>query len=469
MFNLSTPQPLNYSTNNQAIMWDRERKFSELIDEKTRDFFQDVVEEACFSPWSLWEKEGLILSAKRMEIVLGPRMAEWFQLTDGGEQPDHFETERGLCLAFPVRYEIEVAGALVIGPVAEKNDLSQARATGKLLAGLTELILWTNLKQSLMIDAQSQIMAFNYEEIVQKNKELEESEGRYRELAEGLEVKVAEKTAELKKAYVKLLQADKMASIGQLAAGVAHEINNPLAFIKSNINSSFQMIGELVETIKTCRAVSAELSDSSDPRLQPLKEIFAGRAGQDLDDLVKDFKSLGAETLEGIARVQKIVSDLKEFSHIDDAQVSLLDVHKALDTTLSVLRYELRPGIKIVRRYGDSLPPIKCHPHQIGQVLMNVLLNAIQAIDDQGEIMIRTSSADGMVRIEIGDTGPGIPPENLPRIFEPFFTTKPVGQGTGTGLSVCYQAIKAHGGTIEAASKEGKGTVITIMLPADAC
>lgn len=455
-------------------MWDRERKFSELIDEKTRDFFQDVVEEACFSPWSLWEKEGLILSAKRMEAgypetVLGPRMAEWFQLTDGGEQPVHFETERGLCLAFPVRYDFDIAGVLVIGPVAEKNDLSQAQAMGKLLAGLTELMLWTNLKQALMTDAHNQVMAFSYEEVVEKNKELEESEGRYRELAESLEVTVKEKTAELQKTYVRLLQADKMASIGQLAAGVAHEINNPLAFIKSNINSSFQMTGELVETIKTCRAVSAELSDSADPRLQPLKEIFAGRAGQDLDDLVKDFKSLGAETLEGIARVQKIVSDLKEFSHIDDAEVSLLDIHKSLDTTMGVLRHELRPGIKIVRRYVHSLPPIKCHPHQIGQVLMNVLPNAIQAIDDQGEIMIRTSSADGMVRIEIGDTGPGIPPENLPRIFEPFFTTKPVGQGTGTGLSVCYQAIKAHGGTIEAASKEGKGTVITIMLPADAC
>ncbi|TSA05994.1 MAG: histidine kinase [Deltaproteobacteria bacterium] len=456
------------------VEWDRERKFSELIDEKTRDFFRDVVEEACFSPWSLWEKEGLILSAKRMEAgypetVLGLRMAEWFQLTDGGEQPDHFETERGLCLAFPVRYDFDIAGVLVIGPVAEKNDLSQARATGKLLAGLTELVLWTNLKQSLMIDAQSQIMAFNYEEIVQKNKELEESEGRYRELAESLEIKVKEKTAELQKAYVRLLQADKIASIGQLAAGVAHEINNPLAFIKSNINSSFQMVGELMDKIKTCRAVSAELRDVSDPRLQPLKEIFADRSGQDLDYLLKDLESLVTETLEGVARVQKIVADLKEFSHIDDGEVSLLDVHRSLDTTLSVLRHELRPGIKIVRRYVHNLPPVKCRPHQIGQVLMNVLLNAIQAIDDEGEIMIRTSLADGMVKIEIGDTGRGIPPENLPRIFEPFFTTKPVGRGTGTGLSVCYEAVKAHGGTIEAASEAGKGTVITIMLPADAC
>lgn len=508
MFNLSTPRPLNYLTNNQDIMWDRERKFSELIDEKTRNFFQNMVEEACFFPWSLWEKEGLILSAKRMEAgyletVLRPKMAECFQLTDGGdlsavppvcvrirtgrtaqvEQPDHFETERGLCLAFPVRYDFDIAGVLVIGPVA-KEDIpfenppesphafyTQARAMGKLLAGLTELLLWTNLKQALMTDAHNQVMAFSYEEVVEKNKELEESERRYRELAESLEVKVEEKRAELKEAYVKLLQADKMASIGQLAAGVAHEINNPLAFIKSNINSSFQMIGELVETIKTCRAASAELIDSSDPRLQPLKEIFAGspQAGQDLDDLVKDFKSLGAETLEGIARVQKIVADLKEFSHVDDAAVSILDIHKSLDATLSVLAHKLWAGIKIVRRYGDNIPPVKCHPHQISQVFMNIILNAIQAIKDKGEITISTVFVNGAVKIETSDTGCGIPPDHLPRIFDPFFTTKPVGQGTGTGLSVCYEVIKAHGGTIEAASEAGKGTVITIMLPADAC
>ncbi|MDI6789849.1 MAG: ATP-binding protein [Thermodesulfobacteriota bacterium] len=451
-------------------MWDRERKFSELIDEKTRGFFRDVVEEACFSPWSLWEKEGLILSAKRMEAgypetVLGPRMAEWFQLTDGGEQPDHFETERGLCLAFPVRYDFDIAGVLVIGPVAEENALSHMRAMGKLLAGLTELMLWTNLKQALMIDAQSQIMAFSYEEAVQKNKELEESEGRYRELAESLEVKVAEKTAELKEAYVKLLQADKMASIGQLAAGIAHEINNPLAFIKSNINTSFQMTGDLIEKIKICKAVNADLEGGSDPRLNPLKEIFAAQAGEDLNILLEDFQSLVSETLDGIARVQKIVSDLKEFSHVDDAAVNILDIHKSLDATLSVLAHKLRAGIKIVRRYGDNIPPVKCHPHQISQVFMNVILNAIQAIKDKGETIISTVFVNGAVKIEISDTGCGIPPDHLPRIFDPFFTTKPVGQGTGTGLSVCYEVIKAHGGTIEAASEAGKGTVITIVLP----
>ncbi|MDP2991794.1 MAG: ATP-binding protein, partial [Deltaproteobacteria bacterium] len=114
-------------------------------------------------------------------------------------------------------------------------------------------------------------------------------------------------------------------------------------------------------------------------------------------------------------------------------------------------------------------PPVKCHPHQISQVFMNIILNAIQAIKDMGEITISTAFVNGAVKIEISDTGCGIPPDHLPRIFDPFFTTKPVGQGTGTGLSVCYEVIKAHGGTTEAASKEGKGTVITIMLPADAC
>ena len=452
-------------------MLDNERKLFNLMNKDTRDFFQKVLEQCWNFSWSLWEPDRLMLATKKLdtaylETALSPRIIGWFQFVDSDERLDQFVTEDGLCMAFPLRYERDLVGALVIGPIAEEENLPNAQATGKLLAGLTELILWTNLKQALMIDAQSQIMTFSYEEAVRKNRELEESEGRYRELAESLEVKVAEKTAELKETYVKLLQADKMASIGQLAAGVAHEINNPLAFIKSNISTSFQMTGELVETIKTSRAASAKLIDSSDPRLQSLKEIFAGRSGQDLDALLEDFRSLVSETLDGIARVQKIVSDLKEFSHVDDAAVNIFDIHKSMDATLSVLAHKLRAGIKIVRRYGNNIPPVKCHPHQISQVFMNVILNAIQAIKDKGEITISAVFVNGAVKIEISDTGCGIPPDHLPRIFDPFYTTKPVGQGTGTGLSVCYEVIKAHGGTIEAKSEVCKGTVITITLPA---
>ncbi|MEW5949308.1 MAG: ATP-binding protein [Thermodesulfobacteriota bacterium] len=455
-------------------MLDKERKLFKLMNEDTRSFFRNVLERCWDSPWSLWEPDRLILATKKLgtsylEAVLYPRVIEWFQFVDSDEHFDQFATEEGLCMAFPLWYERDLVGAIVIGPTAEEENLSNAQATGKLLAGLTELILWNNLKQALMIDAQSQIMTFSYEETVQKNRELEESERRYRELAESLEIKVTEKTAELKEAYVKLLQADKMASIGQLAAGVAHEINNPMAFIKSNINTSFQMTDELIGKIETCRAISAYLDGDPDPRLKPLKEIFAGQAGDDLNMLLEDFQSLVSETLDGIARVQKIVADLKEFSHVDDAAVSILDIHKSLDATLSVLAHKLRAGIKIVRRYGDNIPPVKCHPHQISQVFMNIILNAIQAIKDRGEITIGTVFVNGALKIEISDTGCGIPPEHLPRIFDPFFTTKPVGQGTGTGLSVCYEVIKSHGGTIEATSEAGKGTAITIMLPADAC
>ncbi|MDQ7837299.1 MAG: ATP-binding protein [Thermodesulfobacteriota bacterium] len=452
-------------------MLDNERKLFKLMNEDTRDLFQNVVEQYWDFSWSLWETDRLILATKKLstsylETVLYPRIIEWFQFVDSDERLDQFVTEDGLCMAFPLRYERELVGALVLGPIAEEENLTNAQATGKPLAGVTELILRTNLKQALMIDAQSQIMAFSYEEAVQKNKELEESERRYRDLSESLEVKVEEKKAELKEAYVKLLQADKMASIGQLAAGVAHEINNPLAFIKSNINTSFQMTGELIEKIETCKAISADLDGDADLRLNPLKEIFAGQAGDNLNMLLGDFQGLVSETLDGIARVQKIIADLKEFSHVDDATVSLLDIHKSLDATLSVLAHKLRAGIKIVRRYGDNIPLVKCHPHQISQVFMNVILNAIQAIKDKGEITIGTIFVNGTVKIEISDTGCGIPPDHLTRIFDPFFTTKPVGQGTGTGLSVCYEVIKAHGGTIETSSEVGRGTAITIMLPA---
>ncbi len=440
-------------------MRDRKGRVSELIDEETRHFFRNVVEETCPLPWSLWEREGLIVSARRVEggsaeTVLWPKIVEWFQTSDSDGQAGHIETAGGLCLVFPLRCDVEVAGVLVIGPLAKEDASPHIQTIGKLLANLTGLVLRNNLKQAHLV-------ASSYQQLIQRNQELEESKKRYRELAGILKVRIAQKISELKNAHVRLLQADKMASIGQLAAGIAHEINNPLAFIKSNVNTCFLMAQDIINVVKAAPFLSNGGSSDVD-------KIFREKTGQNMEELFADFESLVTETLEGVVRVQRIVSDLKEFSHIDDAEVGLLDIHKSLDTTVSVLRFEIRPGMEIIRRYGENIPPIKCHLRQIGQVFMNILLNAVQAIDGQGKIIICTSSADGVVNIEIGDTGRGIPPDILPRIFEPFFTTKPVGQGTGTGLSICYEVIKAHGGKIEAQSEPGKGTVIAISLPIDA-
>lgn len=447
-------------------MWDRDRNLSELIDEKTRTFFRRRVEGVCGFPWSLWGQGGPVLSAESLDEVrlqtMRPDIAEWFRLVDNGKELEPLGTADGMSSPFKVEHDLETIGVFVIGPIKRAEMTPELRKMGRLLAGLTEVILWANFKQSLVTEIHGEVMAGSYDELLQRNKQLEESEKRYRELAESLEQKVAQKTAELKKAYVRLLQTEKMASIGQLAAGIAHEINNPLAFVKSNVSGAFRMIGELTEVVEGCRKIAAEFGDGCDSRIRPLNEILNSIS---VNDALEDSQHLVPETLEGLARVQKIVADLKEFSHIDDSETAMLDINRALETTLNILNHELRPGIRIVRRLDNDLPAARCHPREIAQVFLNVLLNAIQAIKDEGKIVISTGKVNGAVRVAIGDTGCGIPRENLHRIFDPFFTTKPVGQGTGTGLSVCYEVIKAHGGTIEAASEVGKGTVITIVLP----
>lgn len=454
----------------RPIMWDRERTFTELMDDKSRKFFEEVVAKICSFPLSLWDSGNLVIALNHpdglpAENLTRKGVSDWFTALDCDTgKSDVFATADGVCRCFPVRTNLEIIGALVIGPVDEKI-LPRILAAGKLLAGVTELVVWTNLKQSMMMEVHGEAMSTSYDDLLRKNRELEESERRYRELAEDLEVQVTRKTAELKKAYVRLLQTEKMASIGQLAAGIAHEINNPLAFVKSNINAAFQGVQEISSVVKALQEIMTLDSVIPDPRFETLRKHVTGDAGQTLNALMKDFDELIPETLEGIARVQRIVADLKEFSHIDDAEVDRIDIHRTLDSTLSVLTHELSPGIEIVRKYGEDLPKINCHPQQIGQILMNLILNAIEAIPDTGKIVIRTSCWGNEINIEIADTGRGIPTENLPRIFDPFFTTKPVGQGTGTGLSICYEVIKAHGGNIEVISKPGVGTAFKITLP----
>lgn len=265
---------------------------------------------------------------------------------------------------------------------------------------------------------------------------------------------------ELEEAHHQLLQSEKMASIGQLAAGVAHEINNPIGFVNSNLGTLEGYVKSLVRML--------EVYERHEPILMAneriAREIEATKRDLDLEFLKEDVVQLLAESKDGLGRVTKIVRDLKEFSHVGETQWQYVDLHSGLDSTLNIVNNELKYKAHVVREYG-KLPPVECLPSELNQVFMNILVNAGHAIETKGTITVRTGQEGENAWVEIADTGAGIPPENLNRIFDPFFTTKAVGKGTGLGLSLSYGIINKHHGRIEVSSELGKGTTFRITLP----
>ncbi|MBS1228104.1 MAG: histidine kinase [Proteobacteria bacterium] len=262
----------------------------------------------------------------------------------------------------------------------------------------------------------------------------------------------------LEEAHNQLLQSEKMASIGQLAAGVAHEINNPISYVNSNLGALQQYVGKLLQLIAGYEQHDAELPGASRDTLDALKREI------DLDYLRNDVGDLLAESLGGLQRVKRIVQDLKDFSHVSDSEMQWANLENGLESTLNVVGNELKYKAEVVRDYGH-LPEIECIPSQLNQVFMNLLVNASQAIAEHGVITLRTRQEGDQACLEISDTGSGIPPEIINRIFDPFFTTKPVGTGTGLGLSITHGIIRKHGGRIEVSSEIGKGSTFRIVLP----
>ena len=266
--------------------------------------------------------------------------------------------------------------------------------------------------------------------------------------------------AKLSEAHDQLLQSEKMASIGQLAAGVAHEINNPIGFVNSNMGTLRHYVGTLLSVIDAYGQAVQQAAPGS-PLAAQIEAI--GRKA-DLGYLKEDIADLVSESMDGLKRVKDIVQALKDFSHVGQMDWQYADVHSGIDTTLNIVANEIKYKATVEKHYG-KLPEIKCLASQLNQVFMNLLVNAAQAIQSKGVITIATGSSEGWVWIRISDNGCGIAPENLKRVFEPFFTTKPVGSGTGLGLSLSYSIVNKHGGRIDVASKPGVGTVFTIRLP----
>ena len=255
-----------------------------------------------------------------------------------------------------------------------------------------------------------------------------------------------------------LLQAEKMASIGQLAAGVAHEINNPIGYVHSNLGTLRDYISALLGLLE---AYAAELqADGVDhSTLQQLRERL------DIDFIVGDLPQLLDESREGIERVTKIVQDLKEFSHVGSGEpLRAVNLHKGLDSTLNIVWNDLKYKVQLEKHYGE-LPLVECHPSELNQVFMNLLINAGQAIAERGTIVLATGVDEKTIWISIADSGCGIAEDVQQRIFDPFFTTKPIGRGTGLGLAIAYRIVSEHHGRIEVQSRPGSGSTFRVVLP----
>jgi two-component system, NtrC family, sensor kinase len=264
----------------------------------------------------------------------------------------------------------------------------------------------------------------------------------------------------LEDAHSQLLQSEKMASIGQLAAGVAHEINNPIGFVYSNLGTLEKYVQDTLGLIELYEQAESSITDQ-----EVRNRLQAARKKLDLPFLKTDLLALMAESKDGITRVKIIVQNLKDFSHADASDEWVTSsLHHGLDSTLSIVNNEIKYKANVIKEYGD-IPEIKCLPSQLNQVFMNLLVNAAHAIAERGTITIRTGREGDEVWVDIADTGKGIPPENLQKIFDPFFTTKPIGKGTGLGLSLAYGIIQKHHGRMEVQSEVGKGSTFRVWLP----
>ncbi|MGB9082814.1 MAG: ATP-binding protein [Desulfuromonadaceae bacterium] len=315
------------------------------------------------------------------------------------------------------------------------------------------------MRRMLTAEAHTTIVNHSYEELLETNRKLGASELQYRELAASLEIKVRERTEELNRAYAIMLQKEKLAAIGGLAAGMAHEINNPIGFVISNLHTLTKYAAKLKEMLEfyrtSCEPVIPEhIARQVESRWRELKLGF----------VLTDIDGLVIQSLSGAERVQKLVANMKGFSHVDEAGEVFADINLELEQTLNVLHHEIRQDIAIELNFA-TLPKARLNPALLSQAFFQILHNAIHLKTQELKISVTTCQLDNDLVIKIADNGPGIPFDIRDRIFEPFFTTKDVGQGTGMGLTLAQQSIQALGGTIAVTSPPEGGTAFIVSIP----
>ena len=281
----------------------------------------------------------------------------------------------------------------------------------------------------------------------------------YRANLERQNAELAARKAQLERLQAEIVHSEKMAGLGRLAAGIAHELNNPAGFIYGNMNLISNYLGRLELLLSMYERASLSAAEATEVNLKK-KEIG-------YDALLPDLHSMIADCAEGAERIRDVVQNLRTFSRLDEAEFKKVDLHAGIEATIRLLsRYYGTGRIRLVKEYGP-IPPVNCYAGQLNQVWTNLLVNAAQAIEGDGEVTISTMVKGDSVSVAIADTGCGIGPDELPKIFDPFFTTKPVGEGTGLGLSITYGIIERHGGTIDVESVLGNGTKFRVSIPID--
>ncbi|WP_196139456.1 sensor histidine kinase [Aliikangiella sp. G2MR2-5] len=276
--------------------------------------------------------------------------------------------------------------------------------------------------------------------------------------------KIKQQYEELKSAQSQLVHSEKMASIGQLAAGVAHEINNPLGYVNSNLNTLKDYVMELGQFIDELLNQVGDICNKQESCSQIPEVISNLKNEYEVEFILSDTQELVSESIFGMEKVKKIIQSLKNFTHAGEEQMKKSDINACIEETVRIVWNELKYHCKVKKELGE-LPETYCHPSQLNQVFMNLLINAGHAIKEKGEISIKTYKVDDFICIKIQDNGTGIDEKHLNQLFNPFFTTKPVGQGTGLGLSISYGIIENHKGKIVVESEVGVGTCFTIHLP----
>ncbi|MFQ5739434.1 MAG: ATP-binding protein [Acidobacteriota bacterium] len=342
----------------------------------------------------------------------------------------------------PVKKLIQGAGIIAGGDLSQRVAVSSRDEIGQLASKFNEM---------------AEALQERSRALQELNRKLEEKVGeRTREL-EKSHAEVQKAYQDLKEAEVQLIQSEKMASLGQLVAGIAHEIKNPLNFIYGNTDFLKKYLSDLKRLIDLYERRPPPDAEAQSAVEVLKKEINYEFIQEDLETLIDNFD-------EGAKRIHSIIGDLRAFSRMESDEFRPIDIHDSIETALNLLRHEYRDRIEMHKEYGE-LPKVNCHAGKLSQVFMNLLANACQAIPAQGDIWIRTSTEDQHVVVEIEDNGTGIEERNLNRVFEPFFTTKPVGRGTGLGLSISYGILRQHNGSITVESRKDEGTRFRIELP----